>query len=100
MQLSKVQALQLTSISGDGPLGEHTHATLSQAFKQEAKDDVQSHSLEISMEQTKMTLTLTSRRVSVETSLVILSPDTDLDSEQDEPRPREDVFLQRTRSNS
>ena len=35
------------------------------------------------MERTKMTLTLTSRRVSVETSLVTQS-DTDSDSEQDE----------------
>ena len=81
MQLSKVQALQLTSISRDGPLGDHTHATLSRAFMQKAKDNVQSHILQIPMERTKMTLTLTSRRVSIETS----QSDTDSDSEQDEP---------------
>ena len=59
MQLNKVQALQLTSISGGGIYGDHTHATLSQAFKQEAKDGIQSHSLQILMGQTKITLTLT-----------------------------------------
>ena len=41
--------------------------------QQEEKDGIQSHSLWILIGQTKMTLTLTSRRVSVETFSVILS---------------------------
>ena len=42
-------------------LGDHIHATLSRAVRQEAKDDMQSHSLQIPMERMKMTLILTSR---------------------------------------
>ena len=98
MQLSKVQALQLTSISGGGLHGDHTHTTLSQAFKQEEKDSIHSHSLQTPMGQTKMTLTLTSQRVSVGTSSVILSQTQIQIQSRMSPRLR-DVCLQRTQLN-
>lgn len=85
MQLSKAQVLQLTSISGGGLHGDYAHATLSQAFKQEAKDGIQLESQPSDSNGTDEDyinpyLTESERR-----DLSDSQSDKDSDSEQDEP---------------
>ena len=83
MQLSKAQALQLTSISGGGLHGDHAHAILSQAFKQEAKDGIQLESQPSDSNGTDehyINITHSERR-----DLSDSQSDKDSDSEQDDP---------------